>query len=188
MSHAWPHVRCYPAPWAEREPVDAVALGTRLREVRRSQGLSLHDVEARSESEFKASVLGAYERGERAISAARLIRLAEVYAMTPAELFPPHERDGDIDLRYEERPPMTGWTLDLTRLASLSDLGDPALDAVSRFATTIASRRRDVTEHALTLRDEDVWAISTALGTDRAALLALLRTLGASPAAAGHQR
>ena len=42
-------------------------VGERLRAIRRQKGLSLHDVEARSTLEFKASVLGAYERGERAI-------------------------------------------------------------------------------------------------------------------------
>ena len=51
-------------------------VGDRLRAIRRQKGLSLHDVEARSRQEFKASVLGAYERGERAISVPRLLRLA----------------------------------------------------------------------------------------------------------------
>ena len=51
-------------------------VGERLRAIRRQKGLSLHDVEARSTLEFKASVLGAYERGERAISVPRLLRLA----------------------------------------------------------------------------------------------------------------
>ena len=52
-------------------------VGERLRAIRRQKGLSLHDVEARSSLEFKASVLGAYERGERAISVPRLLRLAD---------------------------------------------------------------------------------------------------------------
>ena len=34
-------------------------VGERLRSIRRQKGLSLHDVEARSGMEFKASVLGA---------------------------------------------------------------------------------------------------------------------------------
>ena len=54
-------------------------VGERLRAIRRQKGLSLHDVEARSTLEFKASVLGAYERGERAISVPRLLRLAEIF-------------------------------------------------------------------------------------------------------------
>src|ERR671910_734300 len=54
----------------------AEQVGERLRNIRLQKGLSLHDVEERSGKEFKASVLGAYERGERSISVPRLQRLA----------------------------------------------------------------------------------------------------------------
>ena len=60
----------------------------RLRAIRRQKGLSLHDVEARSSLEFKASVLGAYERGERAISVPRLQRLARLYRVPVDQLLP----------------------------------------------------------------------------------------------------
>ncbi|SVC79619.1 uncharacterized protein METZ01_LOCUS332473, partial [marine metagenome] len=40
------------------------SVGERIRTIRRQKRLSLQDIEVRSESEFKASVLGAYERGE----------------------------------------------------------------------------------------------------------------------------
>ena len=63
-------------------------VGDRLRAIRRQKGLSLHDVEARSGMEFKASVLGAYERGERAISVPRLLRLAEIYQVPGDQLLP----------------------------------------------------------------------------------------------------
>ncbi len=43
------------------------AVGSRLRSIRKQRGLSLQDVEEISGREFKASVLGAYERGERAL-------------------------------------------------------------------------------------------------------------------------
>ena len=42
----------------------SVQVGERLRAIRKQKRLSLHDVEAQSQQEFKASVLGAYERGE----------------------------------------------------------------------------------------------------------------------------
>ena len=54
----------------------ARAVGARLRAMRKQMRLSLQAVEAMSEQEFKASVLGANERGERAISVPRLQRLA----------------------------------------------------------------------------------------------------------------
>ena len=70
-------------------------VGERLRAIRRQKGLSLHDVEARSNLEFKASVLGAYERGERAISVPRLLRLAEIYEVPagPVAAARPRGRD-----------------------------------------------------------------------------------------------
>ena len=44
------------------------ALGARLRSIRNQQGLSLAQVEARSGGVWKAVVVGAYERGDRAVS------------------------------------------------------------------------------------------------------------------------
>src|SRR4051812_24104204 len=80
--------------------MNARQVGDRLRVIRRQKGLSLHDVEARSGEEFKASVLGAYERGERAISVPRLLRLAQLYRVPPDQLLPrtPSSSDAEIDL------------------------------------------------------------------------------------------
>src|SRR5258707_14636838 len=68
-------------------------VGERLRAIRRQKGLSLQDVEASSNQEFKASVLGAYERGERAISVPRLQRLARFYSVPVDQLLPREEGD-----------------------------------------------------------------------------------------------
>ena len=75
---------------AERD--DARELGRRLRSVRRQRGLSLEQVESSSAQEFKAAVLGAYERGERAISVARLRRLARFYGV-PVDYLLPEQAD-----------------------------------------------------------------------------------------------
>ena len=64
-------------------------VGERLRSIRRQKRLSLQDVEATPRQEFKASVLGAYERGERAISVPRLQRLARFYNVPVDQLLPP---------------------------------------------------------------------------------------------------
>ena len=63
-------------------------VGERLRVIRRQKRLSLQEVEATSSEEFKASVLGAYERGERAISVPRLERLAKFYNVPVDQLLP----------------------------------------------------------------------------------------------------
>jgi transcriptional regulator with XRE-family HTH domain len=52
----------------ESERSYVVRVGAWVRSIRRQQHLSLQDVEAATDYEFRASVLGAYERGERAIS------------------------------------------------------------------------------------------------------------------------
>lgn len=71
------------------------AVGERLRLIRRQKRLSLQEVEAVSDQEFKASVLGAYERGERAISVPRLHRLAQFYKV-PVDQLLPEDHDSDI--------------------------------------------------------------------------------------------
>src|SRR3954453_17052215 len=66
-------------------------VGQRLRAIRRQKRLSLQEVEAKSNQEIKASVLGAYERGERAISVPRLKRLSRFYAVPVDQLLPPDD-------------------------------------------------------------------------------------------------
>lgn len=47
-------------------------LGARLRDLRRQLQLTLQEVKHASDGEFKASVVGAHERGDRAMSIRRL--------------------------------------------------------------------------------------------------------------------
>jgi len=58
-------------------------LGDELRAARLRAGLRLREVGPRTQSVFKASAVGGYERGERAISVERLCQLAEVYGARP---------------------------------------------------------------------------------------------------------
>ncbi len=101
-----------------------VSLGQRLRAARRQRGWSLGDVEDRTEGEFKASVVGAYERGERAISVQRFVRLSESYGLPASELLPPDKADGVV--------------IDLEALAE--EDGD---DLVDRYLAAIQLLRRE---------------------------------------------
>src|SRR5947199_7240671 len=108
-------------------PTYAQAVGERLRNVRIQKALSLHDVELTSQEEFKASVLGAYERGERAISVPRLQRLARFYGVTVDQLLPDDGPATLVDLRTDETGPTRAGptgdgrvTVDLRRLGMLS--------------------------------------------------------------------
>src|SRR6059058_5647006 len=127
------------------ESVDGRHVGERLRAIRRQKGLSLHDVEARSDKEFKASVLGAYERGERAISVPRLMRLAQLYGIPSDQLLP---RPPEVEIDLTERKEVAGITLDLVRLA---ENRDPDIEYLNRYARAIQVQRQDFNGRMLTV-------------------------------------
>ena len=140
-------------------------VGERLRAIRRQKGLSLHDVEARSNLEFKASVLGAYERGERAISVPRLLRLAEIYEV-PGDQLLPRDIESEINLvesgsRATVGELRTSFTVDLIRL---HELDDPDALVLSRYASSIQLERQDFNGRILTLRRDDLRALAAATG------------------------
>jgi transcriptional regulator with XRE-family HTH domain len=139
-------------------------VGLRLRAVRRQKRMSLHDVEVGSTKEFKASVLGAYERGERAISVPRLQRLAAYYGVPVDSLLPPVQlaRAEGEDVEAEAAP-TRGLTIDLTRLEHLSSHEAAML---SRYVSMIRSQRGAASGTSLTIRREDLNAIAVLLETD----------------------
>jgi transcriptional regulator with XRE-family HTH domain len=63
-------------------------LGERLRAIRQQQGLTLQEVEAVSGGKWKAVVVGSYERGDRAVSVAKLAELGDFYNVPVSELLP----------------------------------------------------------------------------------------------------
>ena len=176
------------------EPVDEKAasayarrVGERLRAIRKQKGLSLQEVEAASTQEFKASVLGAYERGERSISVPRLQRLARYYNVPVDQLLP---RDIDIDLTgatdavegdadYGRR---SVWgegadkvTIDLTAFERLTE---PEADMLQRYLKMIQVQRQDFNGRMLTIRGDDLRAIACLFGTDTDGIVHRLDSLG----------
>lgn len=145
-------------------------VGERLRAIRRQKRMSLHDVESASEQEFKASVLGAYERGERAISVPRLQRLARFYGVPVDQLLPRDEssgtRAGDSSLAgmlSQRRAEGMNFTIDLTRLDSLTG---PEAAMLGRFLSSIQMQRQDFNGRVLTIRKDDLRAIACILDID----------------------
>jgi transcriptional regulator with XRE-family HTH domain len=157
------------------EQGDGRQVGERLRAIRRQKGLSLHDVEARSAQEFKASVLGAYERGERAISVPRLLRLAELYRVPPDQLLPRGAGDVDIDLSEPSAITGEGFTIDLGRLHEIDD-DDAAV--VARYAATIQLQRQDFNGEMLTIRHDDLRVLAAVMGRSPEELGGRLDELG----------
>ena len=128
------------------------ALGERLRRARRARGWSLLEVEDATDGEFKASVLGAYERGERSVSVARLCRLAELYHVSPSALLPTVTEVADADpvvvdlTSAENMPPEQAHTLD-------------------RYLAAIQVMRRDAAGPTLSVRQSDLKVLAALLDT-----------------------
>ncbi len=152
-------------------------VGERIRVIRRQQRLSLHDVEDRSESEFKASVLGAYERGERAISVPRLQRLARFYGV-PVDQLLPAEAESESGTSNQKN---VGWVqgqkivIDLTKL---TEVEGPEAEMIERYLTIIQVKRQDFNGRVLTIRGDDLQALAAILGTDVDAAAPRLDELG----------
>ena len=113
-----------------------------------------------SGQEFKASVLGAYERGERALSVGRLVRLAELYDV-PADQLLPRTDDLEIDLTRFAGETRTGsrsiW-------CACNNLEQPDAEVLGRYAATIQLQRQDFNGRMLTIRRDDVRVLAAVLG------------------------
>jgi transcriptional regulator with XRE-family HTH domain len=159
----------------------AQRVGGRLRSVRKQKGLSLQDVEAKSSLEFKASVLGAYERGERAISVPRLQRLARFYSVPVDRLLPDDNGAGHVvDLTESgEAAPADARTEPITiDLARLSEMDDASMAPMQRFVTMIQLQRQDYNGRVLTVRREDVRALACLIDVSPDGLRRRLDELG----------
>ena len=131
-------------------------VGDRLRVIRRQKRLSLQEVEATSNDEFKASVLGAYERGERAISVPRLARLALIYE-APVDQLRPDPGDADGAPPANRGGSGEKVAVDLSRLA---ELDGPNFEMLARYLKMIQHARGDFNGKVLTIRADDMRAVA----------------------------
>ncbi len=154
------------------------AVGERLRSLRRQRGLSLLAVEESSNREFKASVLGAYERGERVISVLRLQRLAELYQVPVDQVLPrpgvpsPNGQDADgTDCFVAQRP----VRLDLVKLNATESIEG---QVIRRYVHALQSQRTGFHGGVMAIRLEDLQVIGRFLERDEAAMEMRLVELG----------
>jgi transcriptional regulator with XRE-family HTH domain len=116
--------------------------------------MTLRDVMVRSSGRFKASVLGGYERGERAISVKRFVALAQFYGIPADRLLaealtlinPAGREEVVIDL------------------SALRLVGGEEGRVVAEFVHRIRSERRDYLGEVVTLRAGDLEVLSLASG------------------------
>ncbi len=115
----------------------------RLREIRKSKGWSLQDVEHHSNGKWKAVVIGSYERADRAISLKKAISLMQFYQVPITELFP------EITTQVTAR----SVSVNLNKLAESSETKSLILQ---RFTKSISNRRKDWNGQILTIRANDL--------------------------------
>jgi transcriptional regulator with XRE-family HTH domain len=152
-------------------------VGDRLRAIRRQKRQSLQEVEILSELEFKASVLGAYERGERAISVPRLQRLARFYNVPVDQLLPTDDGPAFGDNGRGAAPPAaeSSITIDLRKL---EELEGPEGEMLTRYLAMIQVQRQDFNGRVLTIRRDDLRTIACLLGVNVEGAPARLADLG----------
>jgi transcriptional regulator with XRE-family HTH domain len=167
----------------ERDFTYAVKVGSRLRAIRKQKRLSLQEVEANSDLEFKASVLGAYERGERAISVPRLQRLAHFYSVPVDQLLPRDNGVGTESVIDLDRGTVTSVATDADTpvtidLGMLEHLDTPEAGLLGRYLGMIQVQRGDFNGRMLTIRRDDLRAIACLLDTEPDAVRVRLDELG----------
>ena len=133
-------------------------VGERLRNIRKQKKMSLQEVEATSNNEFKASVLGAYERGERVISVLRLERLARFYGVTVDQLLPRDKQREDAAQPGTVAPKKL--RIDVAKLSARE--GDQ-FKMLERLLRMIQVQRQDFNGKVITVRANDTRAIAVML-------------------------
>ncbi len=146
------------------------ALGERLRRIRIQKGMSLHDVQQASEGRWKAAVVGAYERGDRNVTVARLSELASFYGVPVSEILPSDGTPSSPAVEARRRV-----VLDLEGLAKVPESDR---DPLSRFTHAIQIQRGDFNGRVLTIREDDLMALALLYQTDSNELARRLKDWG----------
>ena len=128
---------------ANLQPMNTNNPAHRLREIRKSKGWSLQDVEHHSNGKWKAVVIGSYERADRAISLKKAISLMQFYQVPITELFP------EIKTQVTAR----SVSVNLNKLAESNETKSQILQ---RFTKSISNRRKDWNGQILTIRANDL--------------------------------
>ena len=126
----------------------------KLRQIRKSKGWSLQDVELKSKGKWKAVVVGSYERSDRAISLKKAIDLMDFYQVPITELF-------------AERSSSSGASFVTTSMIidqrALSNSSDTRILGAKRMISSLAIRRKDWNGEVLSLRSTDLQFLSILL-------------------------
>jgi len=139
----------------------SVETGRVLRQIRSDQGLKLRDVAKRSAGRFKATTVGSYERGERALSLERFVELARLYGISAVELLRLVLQTVPVDTR----------TLAVDR-GKLDMVDWPEREWLAEMADELATRRGQRNQALITFRAGDLDILATTHGREPAELRA----------------
>ncbi|MFM1844124.1 MAG: hypothetical protein RLZ78_204 [Actinomycetota bacterium] len=128
----------------------------RLRSVREAKCLTLSQVAAMSSGSISAIALGSYERGDRSMSAAKVLEIAKIYKIPVSELF-------------EQPQKIVGNKRVVIDYRKLSNDDDPIAQPLLNVINKIASIRRDWNGELISLRESDIASLQifTLLTTDQ---------------------
>lgn len=123
-------------------------IAARLRQIRRQQNLTLKQVEIKSRGQWKAVVVGSYERGSRTLSVLKAQQLCEFYGIPISQLF--------IETNTKSQPsPDFLWRIDLRKLRGLQSNPDQFSHLIFNFLQQIVAKRDDWNGEVLTIRRSD---------------------------------
>lgn len=130
-------------------------LSLRMRLIRESRHLTLVQAAKLSKGQISAIALGSYERGDRAVSARKLITIANLYEVPISELFEPPR-----NFMPEER-----ISIDIRKILTTSN---PVAQKITEVLRNIARMRGDWNGEVISLRSQDVnnFQVFTGLSTE----------------------
>jgi transcriptional regulator with XRE-family HTH domain len=114
-----------------------------MRLIRESRHLTLIQAVRLSNGELTAIALGSYERGDRSVSARKLISIAQLYEVPISELF-----EAPKKYMIEER-----ISIDIRRILTTSS---PAGQKITTVIRNIARMRGDWNGEVISLRSRDI--------------------------------
>jgi transcriptional regulator with XRE-family HTH domain len=122
-----------------------------LRDARCEAGLTLRQLETESGGQFKTSAVGGYERGERDISAVRLVELADALQTRPDALIAAAMRRLQPD----------GYQSVSVNLRRLAKLPGPTPVLVGGLAQRLKLERGDPFTDVVTIRSGDLAIVAS---------------------------
>jgi len=118
-------------------------LRTRMRLIRESRHLTLNQAAKLSKGQVSAIALGSYERGDRSVSARKLIMIANLYEVPISELF-----EAPRNFMPDER-----ISIDLRKILLTSS---PIAQKITEVLRNIARMRGDWNGEVISLRSQDI--------------------------------